>query len=159
MCLLLNFIFSLNVRYHNTGQVKPKKIARHAKLEIENGQGQNAEEIQFGNRVQGRHQVIHHQPTEVKMNHHINHLQGDLDTVRQNRKWKLLMYKNFLFNISITNKLFVTNFVAQCDVKKGETYVYFIFKLKTSIAKKRLWTYKIGWKCIIPKYYNGYSKQ
>ena len=85
-----NFEFSSNVKFHNTGlQLKPRKIAKHEKQEIENGQDQNEEEIRFDNRVQakeGHHQVTLHRPIEVKTNHHINRLRDASDTVLQNQK-------------------------------------------------------------------------
>ena len=85
-----NFAFSSNVKFHNTGpQLKPRKIVKHEKPEIENGQDQNEEEIRFDNRVQareGHHQVTLHQPIEVKMSHHINRLPGASDTVLRNQK-------------------------------------------------------------------------
>ena len=81
-----NLIFSSNVKYHSTGQLKAKRIARLAKLVIENGQDQNEEGIRFDSLVRGHHQVTHHQPIEVKMSRHINPLQGVSDTVHRNQK-------------------------------------------------------------------------
>ena len=86
----INFTFSSNVKFHNTDpQLKQRKIVKHERPEIENGQDQNEEEIRFDNRVQakeGHHQVTLHQPIEVKMSHHINRLRDGSDTVLQNQK-------------------------------------------------------------------------